>query len=113
VLDLPVPAYIPADYLQQTRSRLEVYARLAELQNPNQWQKLKAELLDRFGAPPEPVANLLTLAQLRLLAQAQGLTRLRYSQQFGEGQVEADQQVFRPAPRGNGLAAWLLEKLKA
>ncbi|KAB8142737.1 transcription-repair coupling factor [Chloroflexia bacterium SDU3-3] len=72
-LDLPLDAYIPADYIPDDRVRLEVYQRLAEAQTPQRVRELRTELRDRFGEPPEPVESLLTWLMIKALSLRAGV----------------------------------------
>jgi transcription-repair coupling factor (superfamily II helicase) len=51
-----------------------MYKRLAEVRAPEQIDEVKAELEDRYGTIPTPVANLLAVANLRVKARKAGLT---------------------------------------
>ncbi|MGZ6790958.1 MAG: TRCF domain-containing protein, partial [Mycobacteriaceae bacterium] len=57
----------PPDYVASDRLRLEAYRKLAEAQDEAALTALLDELIDRYGAPPEPVHNLFAVARLRLL----------------------------------------------
>jgi transcription-repair coupling factor (superfamily II helicase) len=46
---------------------------MANLEQPEQAEAMAAELADRFGPPPEPVANLLAVTQLKTEAAALGV----------------------------------------
>ena len=61
-------AYLPSDYIIDSRQRIQIYRRLAELMQPSELTALKAELLDRYGTLPQPVERLLDVADLRLIA---------------------------------------------
>ncbi len=66
VLEIPADAYIPDDYIDEPRFKMELYRRFADLQ----WQArddLLDELIDRFGEPPPEVVRLWRLACLRSL----------------------------------------------
>ncbi|HEU0028436.1 MAG TPA: transcription-repair coupling factor [Ktedonobacterales bacterium] len=72
-LELPVNAYIPDDYINDRSLKMNFYQRMANLERPEQAEALAAELADRFGPPPEPVANLLGVTQLKTEAAALGV----------------------------------------
>ncbi|WP_344140296.1 transcription-repair coupling factor, partial [Luedemannella flava] len=72
-IDLPVDAHLPHDYVAVERLRLEMYRKLAEARDAAKLEEIVAEMEDRYGKPPEPVANLLAVARLRLMARAHGL----------------------------------------
>jgi transcription-repair coupling factor (superfamily II helicase) len=67
-VDLPWSAYLPRDYVQGQRLRIEVYRRLARVRRLDRLEDFRQEMHDRFGALPEPAEWLLRLAELRLLA---------------------------------------------
>ncbi len=67
-IELPVDAHLPHDYVPGERLRLEAYKKLATVETFEAVDEIEAELRDRFGAPPEPVSNLLEVAKLRVVA---------------------------------------------
>jgi transcription-repair coupling factor (superfamily II helicase) len=73
-IDLPVDAHLPHDYIGVERLRLEMYRKLAEARDATALDEIVAEMTDRYGEPPAPVANLVAVARFRLLARAYGLT---------------------------------------
>ncbi len=73
-VELPVNAHIPHDYVAGERLRLEAYTRIAAIEAEADIGTVLDELTDRYGAPPEPVLNLLEVARLRVLARRAGLT---------------------------------------
>ncbi|MCW2905321.1 MAG: mfd [Actinomycetia bacterium] len=73
-VELPVNAHIPHDYVPGERLRLEAYTRIAAIDTPEDAAEARDELADRYGPPPEPVANLLDVARLRARARRAGLT---------------------------------------
>jgi transcription-repair coupling factor (superfamily II helicase) len=73
-IDLPVDAHLPHDYIGVERLRLEMYRKLAEARDAAALTEVVAEMTDRYGEPPAPVANLVAVARFRLLARAYGLT---------------------------------------
>jgi len=72
-IDLPIDAHLPHEYIPVERLRLEAYRRLAAAADSAEIADIRAELLDRYGAVPEPVENLLSVAEFRLVAKAAGL----------------------------------------
>jgi len=67
-IDLPLPAYIPTDYVPSMALRLQLYRRMAELRHEAAIEDLRTELQDRFGPLPPPVENLLYQLRIKLLA---------------------------------------------
>src|SRR5688572_17971021 len=66
-VSMDLPAYLPDDYILSQEAKLDVYRRLTAMTNPADIDQLRAELRDRFGAIPGPVANLLSSTSLRLV----------------------------------------------
>jgi transcription-repair coupling factor (superfamily II helicase) len=91
-LELHVPALIPETYLADVPARLMLYKRIASAADSAALRELQVEMIDRFGLLPAAVKNLFALAELRLLAQHIGITRLDLGPQGGR--VE-----FAPATR--------------
>ena len=71
-LDLPLPAYIPDSYIPDRTLKIHFYQRLASITTADQVDAMRAEMVDRFGPPPEVVTNLLALLQLKAEANALG-----------------------------------------
>jgi transcription-repair coupling factor (superfamily II helicase) len=72
-LNLPIPAYVPEDYLPEEKLRFRLYRRLAGITALEGINDMAKELEDRFGHMPEPVANLLYQLKLKLLAMEAGV----------------------------------------
>ena len=64
-VEMPVDAFIPDDYIGDRTLKMSFYQRLANFTQPEQVEAIAAEMSDRFGTPPEPVANLLALVRLK------------------------------------------------
>jgi transcription-repair coupling factor (superfamily II helicase) len=73
-VELPVNAHIPHDYVPGERLRLEAYTRIAAIDSADDAAAVHDELADRYGPPPEPVLNLLSVARVRARARRAGLT---------------------------------------
>jgi len=73
-IELPIDAHLPHDYVPSERLRLEMYKRLAEVRADGDVDLIREELLDRYGAPPEPVTSLLQVARFRARAHRARLT---------------------------------------
>ena len=71
-LDLPLDAYLPDDYVGDRALKVKFYQRLANLTRPEEVETMEAELTDRFGAPPQPVKNLLSMVRLKVEAAQSG-----------------------------------------
>lgn len=75
-VDLPVNAHMPHDYVSSERLRLSAYRQIAQALTIEELNEAREELVDRYGALPEPVENLFTIAALRQRARAVGLREI-------------------------------------
>ncbi|WP_197497913.1 MULTISPECIES: transcription-repair coupling factor [unclassified Mycobacterium] len=75
-IDLPVDAHLPPDYIASDRLRLEGYRRLAAAASDAEIDAVVEELVDRYGALPEPALRLVAVARLRLLCRGAGITEV-------------------------------------
>ncbi|MCQ3932398.1 MAG: transcription-repair coupling factor [Chloroflexi bacterium] len=73
-IDLALPGFLPMDYVPDMQLRIQLYRRLANIENETELDAMQAELQDRFGAMPKPVEGLLTQLRIKLLAQQAGAT---------------------------------------
>lgn len=67
-VDLDVDAFIPPSYIVNEFQKLDIYKRIAGIENQNERDDMKEELLDRFGEIPKSVDNLLRIALIRVTA---------------------------------------------
>jgi transcription-repair coupling factor (superfamily II helicase) len=75
-LELPVDAHLPHDYVEDATQRLELYKRISAVRDAAGVKDVRAELLDRFGALPEPAERLLTLTALKAALRRWGVTEV-------------------------------------
>ncbi len=64
VIEMKLDAYIPDDYIDNPRYKLELYHRLGDMKYEDR-NDLMDEIIDRFGTPPTQVENLWRVAALR------------------------------------------------
>ena len=67
-VDLNVDAFIPATYIPNEYQKLDVYKRIASIENEEEMEDMLDELTDRFGDVPKKVMQLLQIALLKALA---------------------------------------------
>jgi transcription-repair coupling factor (superfamily II helicase) len=68
-----IQARLPADYIGETRLRIDFYRRLAMVENPRQVKEVEAELRDRFGKFGDAVRALLLVTEIRSRAEQKGV----------------------------------------
>ncbi len=67
---LGTPVTIPEDYVPDVQLRLSLYRRLATLQSDAEIESFGAEMIDRFGALPAEVEELMKLVAIKVLCRA-------------------------------------------
>ena len=71
--DLVISANIPTFYVSSAEQRMDLYRRIAHIRSEADADDLVDELIDRYGDPPRPVNNLISVALLRAAASALGI----------------------------------------
>ena len=72
-VDLPLNALIPEWYVSDVAVRLNLYHRLADIKNEEDLNSSKREFIDRFGALPPEVNNLLFSVNIKIKAGRAGV----------------------------------------
>ena len=76
-VDLDVDAFIPPSYIVNEVQKLDIYKRIAGIENQAECDDMREELLDRFGSIPKSVENLLRIALIRVAAHRLYVTELK------------------------------------
>ncbi|HVE76936.1 MAG TPA: transcription-repair coupling factor, partial [Actinomycetota bacterium] len=133
-LDLPANAFVPAAYIGRESLRMETYRQIERIRSDKDASELREELTDRYGPIPEPVENLVKVAELRaLLAEhaieeatvRDGVLRLRPLPLLLDSQEvrlrrlyrnatlkEATRTLLLPVP-AEDVAGWVLDAARA
>ena len=69
-LNLDLEAYLPADYITDPKQKVEIYKRIHQFENEDQYIEVQDDLIDRFGEYPIEVHNLLEVGLLKMYADA-------------------------------------------
>lgn len=76
-VDLNIDAFIPDTYISNEFQKLDIYKRIAGIENQNDYDDMLEELLDRFGEPPKAVLNLLAIAKMKAMAHQAYVTEIK------------------------------------
>ena len=76
VVDLPVTAYMPSEFIPPGRAKIEIYRRLSDLASIEQLRDFESELQDRFGKIPKNGQRLLSLQEIQILARLWKVNRV-------------------------------------
>ncbi len=65
-IQLPLPAFIPDPYMPDVHQRLYFYKRFAQASTDGELDELRAEIVDRYGDPPDEVDALQALMSVKV-----------------------------------------------
>ena len=88
---LSVAARLPEDYVPEVNQRLVLYKRLASCREDQEVERIRNELLDRFGALPGEAENLCEVICIKIRARQLGIASI--DQQKGEIVVTASPET--------------------
>lgn len=77
LIDMQVQAHIPERYISSLSQRLDIYRRIAGIQNSEDALDVLDELTDRFGKPPAVVQGLIDIALMRNMASGIGIYEVK------------------------------------
>ncbi|MEG1284413.1 MAG: transcription-repair coupling factor [Romboutsia sp.] len=76
-IDLSVNAYIPDTYISDELTKIEMYKKIASIENKGDLQDIIDELEDRFSDIPKPVKTLLKIAYIKSLCKKLKIGKVR------------------------------------
>ena len=76
-VDLNIDAFIPDTYISNEFQKLDIYKRIAGIENQSDYDDMLEELLDRFGEPTKAVLNLLAIAKMKAIAHQAYVTEIK------------------------------------
>ncbi|WP_041616453.1 transcription-repair coupling factor [Spirosoma linguale] len=85
VIETDLQVVIPEKYVSNISERLALYTRLDSLQNDNEVQAFRQEVIDRFGPMPEEVENLIKMVNVRWKAEQLYLEKLTLKNNIMKG----------------------------
>jgi len=78
-INLPIPSFIPEDYIEDINQRLVIYKRLSLCKSDRDVEEIGEELTDRYGNLPRVVSNLLSVIILKNLLRKFLIKKLDYN----------------------------------
>ncbi len=67
-IDINIEAYIPPTYIKNHSTRLDIYKKIASIENDEDKLEVEGEICDRFGDLPKAVESLIKIAEIKYLA---------------------------------------------
>ncbi|MBD3305813.1 transcription-repair coupling factor [candidate division KSB3 bacterium] len=107
-IDMQVSAHFPSDYIPDMHQRLEMYKRLMSSTDFAQILDVEEEIRDRYGSLPLETQNLVSLAELTLIANDLRVQQIQASDGvvslvFDEHSSVTDQQLKRAAKSSDSM----------
>lgn len=81
-IDLNVNGYIPDKYISDEEIKVEIYKKIASIQNKEDYHDLLEELIDRFGDIPEEVDNLMKISYIKYISSRSYITSIVQGKSF-------------------------------
>jgi len=78
-MNLPLDAYIPDSYIQDSTQKLLTYKRLSKVREESDLKDMETELKDRFGDIPQPLSNLLEIISLKCILSRAKIKKVEYA----------------------------------
>ena len=78
-MNLPLNAYIPDSYIEDSTQKLLIYKRLSKLREESDLKDMKDELKDRFGDIPQPLSNLFEIISLKCILSRAKIKKIEYA----------------------------------
>lgn len=82
-IELPIPAYIPDQYIVNSKDKINVYQRLAAVDVLSYLDEVRDDLIQEYGKMPREVSNLLRIIEIKVLAKKAGVTNIRAETMYG------------------------------
>ncbi len=75
-IELPLEAFVPAEYVSDSSTRVSIYQELAAADSLDAVNQTEVSLVDRFGPLPRPVLSLTLIMRMKVLATKLGISQL-------------------------------------
>ena len=106
-LDSDFELLFPDDYINNTTERLNLYTELNTLKSEEELQKFESQLIDRFGAYPTQVEDLLNSVRIKWIATGIGLEKVVMKKGKLLGYFISDQQsAFFQSPEFSNVLSY-------
>ncbi|NSW92539.1 MAG: transcription-repair coupling factor [Firmicutes bacterium] len=102
-IDLNINAYIDDEYINTEIQKIEMYKKIASIENEEDMLDIRDELLDRYGELTPPVENLIQIAYIKALAKDLGFIAIN----------EKDGSIILQLRDGDSISIETLGKLAA
>ncbi len=75
-MEVGIDAFIPSKYIAREETRMQMYKRIASIDNIDDYRDVQDEFIDRFGDMPIPVQNLLEISLYKAKAAKMSIVKV-------------------------------------
>ena len=75
-IDMNISSYIPDEYIENSSQKIEIYQDIAVSKTEDDLKDVLDELIDRYGAVPEEVHNLIEIARIKQLCNKSNIIKI-------------------------------------
>ncbi|MBD2103550.1 transcription-repair coupling factor [Leptolyngbya sp. FACHB-261] len=104
-IDLPLTAFIPADYIPDLDQKMSAYRAVATVSQSRDLTQIAADWVDRYGSLPTAASQLLRVMELKLVAKQLGFSRIRLGTNAEGGKQHVVLETPMEEPAWNLLKA--------
>ena len=76
-IELPVPSYIPDNYISDSKDKINAYQRLSSADTLDYLSEIKKDFVEDFGRIPREVENLFKIIEIKIWAKKAGLLNVK------------------------------------
>lgn len=80
-IEINISSYIPDTYIENSSQKIEIYQDIALCRNEEDIINITDEIIDRYGAMPKEVENLIEIARIKNLAKNVGIIKILQKQE--------------------------------
>lgn len=75
-VEINANAFIPETYITDPMQKMSIYKKIAAIRNQEDAYQIEEEIEDRYGTIPQSVYNLIAIAHIKAMAQANGFVEV-------------------------------------
>ncbi len=94
-MEMDIETYLSDDYVTDRQQKVDLYRRLSDSRTLDDVEKLRDEMIDRFGRPPQSAMNLFDAGAVRILSASFGLERLKLKNSVCKLYLDENKQLTR------------------
>ncbi len=94
-LETDYELHLPITYIDVKQHKVDIYRRLAQAKNLTQVWRIRDEMIDRYGRPPQPAENLIEATSVKILVAELGVEKVRVKSGKVELHFEATKALGR------------------